>query len=91
MTQETTRLPHSFFMEERNRITVAGVRDVDRFDDETLILFTDSGEITIKGEAIRVGHFSSETGDFSATGTFHSLVYSERLPKSSGFFARVFK
>ena len=91
MTEETEKMAHSFFMEERNRITISGVRDVDSFDEETLILFTDLGEITVKGEKIKVSRFSAETGDFAATGTFHSLSYADRLPKNSGFFARVFK
>lgn len=88
---EEQKLPHSLFLEERNRLTIAGVRDVDSFDEETLVLFTDLGEITVKGENIRVERFSAETGDFSAAGTFQSVVYSQRLPKNSGFFARVFK
>lgn len=91
MTEETAKMPHSFFMEERNRINISGVRDVDSFDEQTLIVFTDQGEITVKGEKIKVSHFSADTGDFSATGAFQSLSYSERLPKNSGFFARVFK
>ena len=91
MTEETAKMPHSVFMEERSRITISGVRDVDSFDDQTLIVFTDLGEITVKGENIKVSRFSVETGDFAAAGSFQSLSYSERLPKNSGFFARVFK
>ena len=91
MEEERRPMPHSFFMEEREKISIAGVRDVNSFDEETLIVFTALGEITVKGENIRVSHFSVETGDFAATGTFHSLSYADRLPKNSGFFARVFK
>ena len=90
MTEEH-KMPHSLFLEERNRLTISGVKDVDSFDEETLVLFTDLGEITVKGEKVKVERFSAETGDFSATGTFQSVVYSQRLPKNSGFFARVFK
>ena len=91
MEEERRPMAHSLLMEERNRLTVSGVRDVDSFDEETLILMTDLGEITVKGEGIKVTRFSAETGDFAATGTFHSVTYADRLPKNSGFFARVFK
>ena len=91
MTEENNKMPHSLFLEERERLSIAGVRDVGSFDEETLIVFTDLGEITVKGEHIKVTRFSVETGDFAATGSFHSLSYSDRLPKNSGFFARVFK
>lgn len=90
MTEEK-KLPHSLFLEERGRLTISGVKDVDSFDEETLVLFTDQGEITVRGEQVKVERFSAETGDFCATGTFQSVVYSQRLPKNSGFFARVFK
>ncbi len=91
MTEEHVTMPHSVWMEERSKLTISGVRDVDSFDEETLIVFTDQGEITIKGEHIKVSRFSAETGEFAASGTFQSLSYSQRLPKNSGFFARVFK
>ena len=89
--EEPKKTPHSFLMENRNRISLSGVKDVDSFDEETLIVFTDLGEITVKGENIKVSHFSAETGELAAAGSFQSLTYSQRLPKSSGFFARVFK
>ncbi len=91
MEEERRPMPHSILLEERNRLTVSGVRDVDSFDEETLILLTDLGEITVKGEQIKVTRFSAETGDFAATGHFHGFSYAERLPRNSGFFARVFK
>ena len=91
MEEERRPMPHSLLLEERNRLTVSGVRDVDSFDEETLILLTDLGEITVKGEQIKVTRFSAETGDFAATGKFTGVAYADRLPKTSGFFARVFK
>ncbi|MBQ6065692.1 MAG: sporulation protein YabP [Clostridia bacterium] len=91
MTEENGKMPHSLFLEDRKKLSIAGVRDVSSFDEETLIVFTDLGEITVKGEGIKVTRFSVETGDFAATGSFHALSYSDRLPKNSGFFARVFK
>ena len=91
MEEERRPMPHSLLLEERNRLTVSGVRDVDSFDEETLILLTDLGEITVKGDQIKVTRFSAETGDFAATGHFNAFTYADRLPKNSGFFARVFK
>ena len=52
MEEERRPMPHSFFMEERAKISISGVRDVNSFDEETLIVFTDLGEITVKGERI---------------------------------------
>lgn len=91
MTEESSKFPHSLFLEERCSLTVSGVRDVSGFDEENLILFTDRGEITVKGENIKVTRFSVETGDFAANGDFSYFSYSQRLPKSTGLFQRILK
>ena len=89
--EEPKKTPHTLLMEDRGRLTMTGVKDVESFDEETLVVYTDLGEITVRGEQIRVGNFSAATGDFSATGSFSSFAYAQRLPKRSGFFARVFQ
>ena len=89
--EEPKKTPHTLLIEDRGRLIMTGVKDVESFDEETLVVYTDLGEITVRGEQIRVGNFSAETGDFSATGSFCSVSYAQRLPKHSGFFARVFQ
>mgnify|MGYP003556610399 CR=1 FL=1 len=51
MTEERKSLsmPHNLVLEDRKLLTVSGVADVDSFDEETVIVFTDLGELTIRG------------------------------------------
>lgn len=46
MTEESKvqALPHNLIMENRNRLTVSGVSDVDSFDEQTVVIFTQMGE-----------------------------------------------
>ena len=41
-------------------LTVSGVSDVDSFDESTIIVFTDSGELTIKGEELHIKNLDIE-------------------------------
>lgn len=51
MTEENKAqaLPHNLIMENRNRLTVSGVSDVDSFDEQTVVIFTGMGELTVRG------------------------------------------
>ena len=46
MTEENKvqALPHNLIMENRNRLTVSGVSDVDSFDEQTVVIFTQMGQ-----------------------------------------------
>lgn len=43
-------MPHHLVLEDRRALTVSGVSDVDSFDELTVIIYTDLGELTVKGE-----------------------------------------
>ena len=51
MTEDikSIKTPHNVIMENRSKVMITGVRDVDTFDDQTIVLVTDSGELTIRG------------------------------------------
>ena len=60
--------PHQLILEERSRLSVTGVQDVDCFDETVVILFTSLGKLVIRGRGLRVEGFSTDTGDFSLDG-----------------------
>ncbi len=83
-------MPHCISADERKSVLLTGVCDVDSFDEQTVILITTCGELTVKGEGLRIGKLSTDTGEMSIEGKIDSLIYSDNEPKKSGFFARVF-
>ncbi|NLA77606.1 MAG: sporulation protein YabP [Clostridiales bacterium] len=87
----TFSAPHNVIMEDRHRLSVSGVSDVDSFDEQTVVLFTDLGELTVKGGDLHISQFSIDSGDLIIEGKIASLVYTETAPKASGFFGRVFR
>ena len=89
--EKNFKQPHQLILEERGRLSVSGVQDVDCFDESTVVLFTSLGRLVIKGRSLRVSGFSVETGDFALEGEVDSLVYSEDQKNRGGFFAGLFR
>lgn len=84
-------MPHNLVLEDRRLLMVSGVSDVDSFDEETVIVFTDSGELTVRGSDLHINRLSVEMGELTVEGRISALVYSEDTPKNGGFFSRVFR
>ena len=61
MTEESKvqALPHNLIMENRNRLTVSGVSDVESFDEQTVVIFTQMGELHDKviGHYLNIKHY----------------------------------
>lgn len=84
-------LPHNLVLEDRRMLTVSGVSDVDSFDEETVIVFTDLGELTIRGSNLHINRLSVEVGELTVEGNISALIYAEDNRKNGGFFSRVFR
>ncbi len=84
-------MPHNLVLEDRRMLTVSGVSDVDSFDEETVIVFTDLGELTIRGKNLHINRLSVEVGELTVEGNIAALIYSDETPKNGGFFSKVFR
>lgn len=84
-------IPHCVSMEDRKKITLTGVRDVDSFDEQTITLVTDFGELSLRGTGLHIGKLSTDSGEMTVEGKIDALVYSDDAPRQSGFFGRVFR
>ncbi|HEX3039778.1 MAG TPA: sporulation protein YabP [Caproiciproducens sp.] len=84
------KVPHSLILENRRTLTATGVSNVDSFDDQTIVAYTDLGELTIRGSKLQINKLNIETGELNLNGEITSMSYSENRP-ASGFFSRLFK
>ena len=60
--------PHRLNMEDRKRIDFTGITDVVSFDPVKVVLESDYGHITIKGEGLHVNRLSVEKGELDLDG-----------------------
>lgn len=86
-----TKLPHNLILEDRRRLTVSGARDMDSFDEQTIVLYTDLGELTVRGMDLHMNKLSLETGEVQVEGDIHSLQYTESKQSGQGLLGRLFK
>ena len=83
----------NIILENREKLSISGVLDVLSFDDQIVILETELGLLTIKGENLRINKLSLDTAEVIIDGEIYSLGYSEKdtTQKSSGLFGKIFK
>ena len=84
-------IPHNITLKERRYLTVSGVTDVDSFDEITIVAYTDAGELTIRGEELKINRLNTETGELNVEGRISSLSYLDEEPRSRSFFSKVFR
>lgn len=76
--------PHNAFMENRRKLTLTGVKDIDSFNEQGVIVLTDEGVLIVKGSDMHVGKLNIESGDVSVEGLIDSLTYSDLHDKKTG-------
>lgn len=93
MPQENQgKMPHNIILEDRKMLSISGVEDIDSFDEQTIVLYTDYGELVIKGEGLHINKLNVDTGELSVEGNIHTLIYSDDQPKQKGgMFGKIFR
>ena len=82
----------NLILENREKLTISGVIDVLSFDDQIVILETELGMLTIKGEDLRINKLSIDTQDVIIEGNINTLTYSDKEEKKSGtLLGKIFK
>ena len=91
--KKISTMPHNLIMENRSTLTVSGVSDVDSFDEQSVVIFTDMGELTVRGSNLHINKLSLDIGELNLEGKIVSLAYSNDQPRGNtgGFFSKVFR
>lgn len=85
---------HKLTMTNRGALLVGGVVDVISFDLNEVLLETEAGMLTIKGQDLHVNRLTLEKGEVDISGTVDSLLYSDISgygQKAESFFKRLFQ
>lgn len=84
-------MPHVVSLSERRALSVSGVQDVDSFDEMTVVVYTELGELTVKGTGLHINRLNIETGDLTLEGMIESLTYTDVHDRAGGFFGKLFR
>ena len=88
-----TNVIQNLVLENREKLSISGVLDVLSFDDQVVIVETELGLLTIKGENLRINKLSIDTSEVIVEGEIYNLAYSENDidKKSSSLLGKIFK
>ncbi len=73
----STGVIQNIILENRQKLSISGVIDVFSFDDQVVILETELGLLTVKGENLRINKLSIDTSEVIVEGDIASLNYSD--------------
>ncbi len=73
---------HSIMLVDRQNLSLQGVQHVDNFDDDTIVLLTTMGPLTVRGHNLRIEALDLEQGRFVASGEFDALQYGKKHSSS---------
>ena len=69
-----TNVIQNIVLENREKLNISGVLDVLSFDDQIVILETELGLLTVKGENLRINKLSLDTSEVTIDGTIYQLA-----------------
>lgn len=90
---KNTEVVQNLILENRQKLNISGVVDVISFDDQVVMVETELGLLTVKGENIRINKLSLDIAEVIVEGDISYLAYSEKtVDKSkSNIISKIFK
>ena len=81
---------HRLQLEGREKLTVAGVEDVERFDDQCIVLRTGAGVLVVSGESLHIGKLSLDGGELHVDGRIDAIAFEDAPSSRGGLLSRLF-
>ena len=88
----TQTAAHNLILENRERLSITGVRDVDTFDETKVILFTDEDTLEIDGYDLHISKLNIENGEVAIQGEIATVAYTgKNVAGKKGLWSRMFR
>ncbi|OOM82049.1 spore protein YabP [Clostridium puniceum] len=83
----------NLMLENRKKLTLSGVVEVISFDEQKIDLTTNLGNLTIKGEDLKMNKLDVQNGDVIIAGSISSMIYNGKVSKKSNesIISKLFK
>ncbi len=87
--QQQTVKTHGISLEDRTRLNVTGVEDVESFDENVIVMNTACGDLIVRGSGLHIGRISLDIGQLSVEGSISELSYEDKAT-AGGFWQKLF-
>lgn len=84
----------NLILENRRKLSISGVIDVESFNDECVIIDTEMGILIVHGYDLHISKLNLDSSELNIEGDIISCEYSDRdspNTKKSGFFSKMFR
>ena len=86
-----TAAAHRVTLEGRERLVVSGVEDVERFDENEIVMNTAEGALVVTGENLHIDKLSLDGGELHVDGRVDALSYEDgAVSHGGGLLSRLF-
>ena len=82
---------HIVHIENRRNLTITGITDIDSFDEQMVAVFTDEGELIVRGNALHISRIDVEAGELALDGEILSLEYGDTIGPRASIWSRLFR
>ena len=73
-------MQHRLELDGRERLLVTGVEEVERFDEEEIVMNTTAGVLVVGGNQLHIGKLNLDGGELHVDGAIHTLLYEYKCP-----------
>lgn len=81
---------HRLELDSREHLSVSGVEDVERFDENEIVMSTTAGILVVGGENLHIGKLSLDGGELQVDGRIDSVSYEEQTQPQGSLLHRLF-
>ncbi len=91
--EEKSFKEQNIVIQNREKTIVTGVEDILSFDDELVIMQTNLGMLTIKGQELKMNKLNLDNSELIIEGKTCAIAYSDAVDgnKKQGFMSKLFK
>lgn len=90
-TDKTPNWQHQLTLLEREELTIDGVSNLGSYDEKEIVMETEQGVLTVKGDGLNIKQLSLDKGNIIIDGNIKALLYDEPTQNKKGLLGRLLK
>ena len=81
---------HRLELDGRSRLIISGVEEVERFDENEIVMSTSEGALIVTGEQLHIDKLTLDGGELHVDGRIEGMSYVNESPRG-GLLSRIFR
>lgn len=91
LEDKTPKWRHQFTLTDREEMAVEGVVSLGSFDEKEIVMETEQGLLTVRGEGLNIKQLNLEKGNIMVEGTVRAVAYEDEARQKKGLLERLLK